>query len=313
MFQENVSLSTYSNIKIGGEARYFAVCTTQEELEAALSQAKRDDLEVRILGGATNILINDSGISGLVIKPDIKGIEAVGHDQLRVGAGVSVAQLTAYATQNALSGFEWAGGLPGTVGGAIWGNAGAWGGEIKDNLVEVTSLNMATLKVITRNNIEAHFSYRSSIFKEQIAAHPLGGEVILSAVFQMKPGDQATIAALTKEKEQYRINKQPLEYPNIGSIFKNTDIKKVPEAVVARFKEKIKSDPFPVLPTAVLNAAAGLKGRRVGGAMLSEKHSNFIVNAGGATAADVKELMGIIAETVKKGFGVELEQEIIFW
>lgn len=318
ILKEHVPLSTYSNIKIGGPARYFAVCATQQELTSALDQAKKDNVEVRILGGATNILINDSGVSGLVIKVDIKGIEPMGHNQLRVGAGVSVAELTAYAIQNGLSGFEWAGGLPGTVGGAIWGNAGAWGGEIKDNLVEVTSLNSETLELITRNNTEAHFSYRSSIFKEQAHSNVLKnirttGEIILSAVFQMKPGDTTDIAARTKEKEQYRINKQPLEYPNIGSIFKNTDINKVPEAVVAQFKEKIKLDPFPVLPTAVLNAAAGLKGRRVGGAMLSEKHSNFIVNAGGATAADVKELMGIITETVKREFGVELEQEIIFW
>ncbi len=318
MFQENVPLSTYSNIKIGGPARYFTLCTSVSEVAEALTVATNNKWSIKILGGATNLLIGDEGVDGAVLKVDIKELKILDASRVRVGAGNLIKEFTDFAARQSLSGMEWAGGLPGTVGGAIWGNAGAFKGEIKDTLIEVISLDVQTLQLITRTNKEAHFSYRNSIFKENSHSHVLENvrmkpEVILSAVFQFTPGEQAQIKSLTEEKVQYRKNKQPLEYPNIGSIFKNVDIKKVPASVLERFKEKIKQDPFPVLPTAVLTAAAGLKGRRVGGAVVSDKHSNFIINAGGATAKDVKDLMAVVRQKILEEFGVELEQEVIFW
>ena len=231
---------------------------------------------------------------------------------VHVGAGASVAELLEFTVEKKLSGFEWAGGLPGTVGGAIYGNAGAFGGETKDRLVDVMSLVTSNERpeIKLRANKDAQFSYRSSIFKENNAAGKQ--EVILSALFKLEPGNQEKIKAAIEEKKQYRINRQPLEYPNIGSIFKNVDVKKLSKEVTKRFKEKIKLDPFPVLPTAVLNDAAGLKNTRCGDAMVSPKHPNFIVNMGHATEADVKAVMAIVCSKIRSEFGVILEQEVIF-
>ncbi len=307
LFQKNVPLSQYSNFKIGGPARYFCEATTAAQLTAAIKEAQDLNEPLFFIGGGNNLLISDAGFPGVVIKPALRQIELQPDLTVRVGAGLLVSDFLDFCVQYGLSGWEWAGGLPGTMGGAIWGNAGAFGGETKDSILQVASIQVARDVMITRVNAECEFNYRSSIFKTQPDK-----EVILEAVIQMKKGDSETIKKIIEEKKEYRRTRQPLEYPNVGSIFKNVPVEKLPAAVVEQFKDKIKQDPFPVLPTAVLNAAAGLKGYRVGGAELSPKHANFIVNAGGATAADVKAVMKHIQTTINEKFGVVLEQEVIF-
>ncbi len=311
MMQENIALSQYSNYKIGGPARYFAQVKSVAETIAAAAQAKEMGLPIFILGGGTNLLISDSGFPGLVIKAGFSDIKKDG-ERVTVGAGVSVKDFVQFCIDNSLAGMEWAGGLPGTVGGAVWGNAGAFKGEMKDSIVSVTSVDITDKpKKIERNNAQCAFGYRDSVFKQNVAKG--FQEVIVEMTFQLKKGDKAAIAAAAQEKIDYRINKQPLDYPNIGSIFKNTPVEKVPAEVLKRFEQKIKHDPFPVMPTAVLNDAAGLKGRSVGGAMISSKHPNFIINATSkATAADVRALMEIVRAEIKRQFNVDLEQEVIF-
>jgi len=345
MFQENVSLKQYSNYKIGGPARYFVSVKTTEEVIAAAKEAHNIGASVFILGGGTNLLISDAGFRGLVMRAEFSTLQIEGGTKVRVGAGVLMKELVQFCIDNSLAGIEWAGGLPGTVGGAVWGNAGAFKGEMKDSVIEVTSVDTRlpapevppdmqgkslrtgagnggqvdlthsagsgqVPKVIMRNNTQCQFGYRGSIFK--INTGKGVSEVITEIVFQFVKGDKELLRVAAQEKIDYRIAKQPLDYPNIGSIFKNTDVKFVPEATLKRFEAKIKHDPFPVLPTAVLNDAAGLKGRIAGGAMISPKHPNFIINAtGSATAADVKELMALVRSEIKKQFGVELEQEVI--
>ncbi|MFZ3365153.1 MAG: UDP-N-acetylmuramate dehydrogenase, partial [Candidatus Acidiferrales bacterium] len=197
------------------------------------------------------------------------------------------------------------GGLPGTVGGAVRGNAGAFKGEIKDRIVSVESFDVETLAAVTRGNAACKFGYRSSIFKEKN-----GREIILRATLNMDGGDARQIAAGIQEKINYRLERHPMEYPNIGSTFKNVDLELVPKIWRNAFAKVIKIDPFPVVPTAYLISEAGLRGMQHGAAMVSPKHPNFIVNLGGATAADVRFLIAEVKEKVFEKYGIRLEEEI---
>ena len=205
-------------------------------------------------------------------------------------------------TELGLSGLEWAGGLPGTLGGAIRGNAGAFGGEIKDVILEVEALDeKGNLKTLSRK--QCNFSYRSSIFKKN-------NWIVLSTALKLEKGNKKLIQSITKSHIRYREEKHPLEYPNAGSIFKNCDLKKIPKKIRNNFDHVIKIDPFPVVPTAYLISETGLKGLRVGRAEVSRKHPNYIVNLGKASAKDVLKLIYLVKEKVKKRFGIDLEEEI---
>ena len=313
MFQENINLANYSSYKIGGPAKYFFKAKTINELTWAIQKAKEENLTIFILGGGTNLLIADAGFPGLVIQPDLLEIKSE-KSTLTAEAGLSMSDVLAYSINQSLSGLEWAGGLPGTLGGAIRGNAGAFGGEIKDTIKEVFSLNIKLNKpkIIKRTNAECRFSYRNSIFKERD-----GEEIILAAVLQLRAGDQNQIRQAIEEKIQYRKDKHPMEYPNVGSIFKNVPLAQVsPEAkkLLEQLDPKfpVKDDPFPVIPTAYLIAQAGLKGLSSGGARVSEKHPNFIINFNHAKASDVKELIVLIKAKVKEKFNIQLEEEVIY-
>ncbi len=304
-FKENVPLARYSNYKIGGPARYFFAPKSIAELQAALREAGQRKLKILILGGGTNMLIHDLGWDGLVLMPSFDKLKVEG-DMVQAGAGVRTSELVAFSARKKLSGLEWAGGLPGTVGGAIRGNAGCFGGETKNSVVEVQSVDVRTGKLRIRNRKACGFGYRASIFKKRD-----GQEVIVSATFRLAPGDPKKISASIKEKMRFRREKHPLEYPNIGSIFKNVPLEDVPAAKRKRFAEVLKTDPFPVVPAAYLISEAGLKGVTKGGAMVSPKHPNFIVNALGATAADVRALIALVKKRVKAKYGIKLEEEVI--
>lgn len=314
MINKNVSLKDFSNYKIGGNALYFSEVKIKEELIGSLNEWKNisksisglSNSQVFVLGSGTNILFSDVGFNGLIIKNSINGIQKDGN-KVSVGAGTEVSKLTDFCIQNLLSGLEWAGGLPGTVGGAIRGNAGAFGGETKDNLIEATSLNLKTLETITRTSDECKFSYRNSIFKNQAT-----DEIIISAVFNLEKGNREEIENKLKEKIEYRKAKHPLEYPNIGSTFKNVPVEKIPVEFKDELSQYIKNDPFPVIPAAKLIFLGNLKGKRVGDVMVSEKHTNFIINLGNGKASQVKELIGIIKNEIKNKFGVVLEEEIMY-
>ncbi|MBI2031848.1 MAG: UDP-N-acetylmuramate dehydrogenase [Candidatus Levybacteria bacterium] len=309
--RRNVPLKNYSNFKIGGTAAYFLEIKNVQNLLSGLKEWKEisknsDKNRTLILGDGTNILFGSKGFSGLVIHNKVNNIEILNSDKVAVGAGVLVSDLLTFCIENSLSGFEWAGGLPGTVGGAVRGNAGAFGGETKDILLETESFDIETFEIKKRKNRECEFNYRGSLFKTG------GGkdEIILSAVFRLKKDKSKDIKGKIEEKITYRKNRHPLEYPNVGSIFKNIPLEIVPEEVIKEFKSSIKNDPFPVLPTAKLIAFSDLPGRRVGDAQVSEKHPNFIINLGNAKADDVLELIKIVKKTIKEKFGVELEEEI---
>lgn len=302
--KEQISLSKFSNYKIGGPARFLLAAKTEKDITEGVKLAKAKRQKLFILGGGTNLLISDAGFDGFVIKPEISFIKKSGN-KISVGSGASLGDFLKFAAKNKLQGVEWAGGLPGTVGGAIYGNAGAFGGEIKDSLESVRSFNIQDKKFIERNNKDCKFSYRSSVFKEN-----RGQEIIVSATFGLNPGNQKAIQASIDEKVKYRIDRQPLEYPNVGSIFKNVDVKKFPKAKLKEVEHVVKLDPFPVIPTAHLISEVGLKGVSFGGAMISPKHPNFIVNSENATASDVLALISLVKAEVKKKFSVNLEEEV---
>lgn len=307
-FQENVLLKNYSNYKIGGFAKYFAEITSIEELKEVFQLAKSRNLEnIAILGGGTKILINDDGFDGLVIYNKIQGIEREGNT-LKIGSGVLVKEILNYCIENSLSGLEWTGGLPGTIGGAVRGNAGSFGSETKNNVVLVESLDPKTLSIKTRNNAECHFAYRDSIFKSGEAK----GEFITFVTLGFTPGDKEQIRKEIEEKIDYRIEHQPIGHASIGSTFKNVPFDSLPQYLQKKFSSMVKIDPFPVIPATKLLALANLKGKHVGGAMVSDMHPNFIINIGNAKAMDVKALIEIMKKTVKENFNISLIEEIVY-
>jgi len=306
MFQQNVFLSNFSSYRIGGPAKYFFEAKNFTELQEAFKEAEKIGVKVFILGGGTNILFPDEGFDGLVVKIGLNYIKNE-SDSLIVGAGTLMKELLDYCLSNSLSGWEWAGGLPGTLGGAIRGNAGAFGGETKDGIITVMSFDRKDLsKIIIRNNKECLFSYRDSIFKKSAV-----DEVVLEAKLLVRKGDREKIKKAIEEKINYRYERNPMDYPSCGSVFRNVDLKKFPNKYLSFVKSEIKTDPFPVVPAAFLISECGLKGVKEGGAMISPKHPNFIINYNKARAADVKKLINLVKEKVYNKFEVELEEEII--
>lgn len=299
--EESVSLKDYSTFKVGGPARYFVRVQTSEQLSKVLEKARAENWPIFILAGGSNVIFPDAGFDGLVILIAIRKLEVNGNT-LTAGAANIMSELVDTSITHGLAGLEWAGGLPGTFGGAIRGNAGAFRGEIKDTIVSVTSINHHTGVTTTRSNAECQFGYRDSIFKR---VH----EVIIEATLQLQAGDMTGLREIADRRIAFRQERHPLEYPNVGSIFKNTPVEKVPTEWRDHFKEFIKIDPFPIVPSGKIIQDAGLKGYQIGDAQVSEKHANYIVNLGHATATDVVELIHHIQTTVRHKFGIELETE----
>ena len=301
--KKNVPLAPYTTFQIGGNAKYFFAATTVKSIIQTVRAAKEVRIPFFVLGGGSNLLFSDRGFSGLVIHVQAKKCHIEGT-KLFCEAGVSMATAVRETGKSALSGFEWAGGLPGSVGGAIRGNAGAFGGETKDNILWVVALDAeGNEKLFSRK--ACRFSYRSSIFKEK-------GLVILSAAFALRKGSKRAIQETAASHIAYRRDRHPLEYPNAGSVFKNCDLKEFSPVLRKKLQPVVKTDPFPVVPAAYLNDQAGLKGMRQHNIQISTKHCNFMVNLGEGKAKDVILLAQKVKKIVKKKFGVELEQEIEF-
>ena len=301
--KKNISLKNYTTFKIGGPAEYFLVVKNKEDLIKAIKLAKKLKLHLFILGGGSNLLVSDEGFKGLVIKIQIKGLIILKKENIvEAPAGIELGKVVDFSIKKSLRDLEWAGGLPGTFGGAIRGNAGAFGGEIKDSILEVRALdNKFNLRRL--NNKQCQFFYRSSIFKEK-------NWIILSASVKLQKGYKKELQAISNSHINYRKERHPLEYPNSGSIFKNVDFKKIPTKIKKLFSDKVKKDPFPIVPAAWFIIGAGLMGRKVGQAQISEKHSNYIVNLGRAKASDVLKLIDLVKKNIKNKYNIELEVEV---
>lgn len=281
----NEPLSRHTSFRIGGEAEVMAFPENAEQLASALKAAKTLGVVPVILGAGTNVLAPDEGMSGLVIclKNALTGVEELGADVIRVYAGETMTNAAVFAADKGLSGLEFAHGIPGTVGGGVYMNAGAYGGEICQVCTQVCAMNMDGQERLLSNE-EMEFSYRNSRAQRE-------NLIILFADFGLAKGDKATITEKMRELKAKRSASQPLDKPSAGSAFKR---------------------PATGYAAAMIDEA-GLKGFQIGGAAVSEKHAGFVVNLGGATAADVKSLLKVVADEVEKQKGVRLEPEIRIW
>ncbi|MBE7015472.1 MAG: UDP-N-acetylmuramate dehydrogenase [Ruminococcaceae bacterium] len=274
----NELMKNHTSFKIGGPCDEFAQVTSEEEVAELIEYAKSKGIPYTVMGNGSNLLVSDKGIRGLVIKL-AKGFEKaeVSGNSIICQSGILLSKLSNFALKNNLSGLEFASGIPGTLGGAIYMNAGAYGGEMKDVVREVTYLENGEIKTSS----QCDFGYRHSIFTDSDA-------IILSARLELCKGEYDVIKARMEELSAKRNEKQPLSMPSAGSTFKR------PEGY---FAGKLIED-------------AGLRGFSIGGAMVSEKHCGFVVNCGNATCSDVVELIHHVQKVVYDKFGVKLEPEV---
>ena len=281
----NEPMAKHTSFKIGGGAEVMAFPKTAEELSAVLKASALLDVKPAILGAGTNVLAPDAGIPGLVIclKDCMDGMEQLEGNRIRVAAGVTMTRAAVFAANLGLSGLEFAHGIPGTVGGGVYMNAGAYGGEIVQVCESVLVMDMDG-NLTERSNAEMEFSYRHSILEKE-------GGIVVSTVFRLTPAEPDIIKVKMKELMGKRSASQPLDLPSAGSAFKR------PVGGYA----------------AALIDQAGLKGYQVGGAAISTKHAGFAVNLGGATAADVQNLLAQVSDIVFEKTGIRLEPEVRIW
>lgn len=280
----NEPMSRHTSFKIGGNADVFVAPNDTESLIEAYSQAEKGDLRTYILGKGSNVLFSDEGYKGVIISTEKLSAVTVEGNVLTAQCGASFTHIAAVARDAGLSGLEFAYGIPGAVGGAVYMNAGAYGGQVSDCLISSTAFDPESGRIIYTEGEDHQFGYRTSIYKKNPKM------VILSANFELVPANKEEIRVKMDDLMGRRRDKQPLEYPSAGSVFKR------PEGYfVGQMVEEL-----------------GLKGYSVGSAQVSEKHAGFIINRGGATAADVLELIDHIKAKVRERYGVELECEVIF-
>lgn len=273
------------SFRAGGSADIFLVPRDKKELKIAIEILRSEDVAMFFMGNGSNFFVTDKGFRGCIIKFSKEFFGKIDVDdnnsRLNIGCGALMKDIGNKAKEHCLSGFEFASGIPGSFGGAIFMNAGAYDGEMKDIVYEVEALNIKTLEIEKISNEGADFGYRRSMFQN-------GNYVILGGSLQLNKGDKKLIEEKMKDLLHRRNSKQPIQYPSGGSFFKRPQ---------GYFAGKLIQD-------------AGLKGHSVGGAQVSEKHSGFIINKGGATATDIIELRNFCQKTVYEKFGVNLEAEV---
>ena len=282
-FYINEPMSKYTSFKIGGPAECFVKIKTVEQLKSILKYTNENDVKLTIIGNVSNILVSDDGIKGIVVKIEIDNLEIKIQDKkalITVGSGVKLGLLAQKCLKQEITGFEFASGIPGTIGGAIRMNAGAHGSEMKDIVKTVTYVDRNGEIHKIKNN-QAEFEYRKSLFSHN-------DYIIVETEIELEKGNTNEIKEKMTEYANFRKEKQPIEYPNAGSTFKRgTDF-----------------------ITAKLIDECGLKGYQIGGAQISEKHAGFIINKDNATAKDVIKLMEYTKEQVYEKFGKTIEAEI---
>lgn len=276
-------MKDHTTFRVGGPAECFITVDSRKQLAKALSYLQLTGWDFFIVGNGSNLLVGDRGYRGVVIRlgAEFSGIEVSG-EKMTVGAGALLGSAAKAALEAGLTGFEFAAGIPGTLGGAVRMNAGAYGGEMKQ-IVEYVEVMGMDGEILYLDNETMEFGYRTSAIKNR-------PYVVLGAQLKLKAGEKEKIAEIMRDLAQKRREKQPLEFPSAGSTFKR------PEGY---FAGKLIQD-------------AGLSGKSVGGAQISEKHCGFVINRGDATAADVSQLIRETQQTVQDKFGVTLEPEVIF-
>ncbi len=282
-WRTNEPMSRHTTFRIGGSAALYAVCETMEALAYMVTLCRTNNIRYMVLGCGSNVLFADEGYDGVILSTTGLHEIRVEENILHVQAGASLTAAAKLARDASLTGMEFAHGIPGSLGGAVFMNAGAYDGEMKDIVLESTYLDAATGEIHTLTGEAHQFGYRESVYR----AHPAW--IILSAKLRLQPGNKDEITAKMDDLMSRRISKQPLEYPSAGSTFKR----------------------YPGRYTAQMIDELGMKGWQIGGAQVSEKHAGFIINKGGATCADVLALIGKIQETIYESYGIRIECELI--
>lgn len=281
---ENESLKNYTTYKVGGNAPVIVIPYNEKELMKLMKFLKENHVKQKVLGNGSNVIFDDKGYDGVLIKLDEFDTFYLEGNKVTVGAGYSLMKLAYKVSRLGLSGLEFACGIPGTIGGAIYMNAGAYKSDM-GYVVESIKVLTPELKIKKFYNHECNFHYRTSFLKQN------EGYICLEATIQLQNGNKEEIMDIIKDRKNRRMESQPLEYPSAGSVFRNPE---------GNYAGKLIED-------------IGFKGKQIGGAKVSEKHANFIVNVGSAKASDVKKLIFSIQKEVKKKTGIELklEQEIV--
>lgn len=283
--KENVDLKSYNTYKVSTMSKYLIDVKSEELLVNLIKYLKENNINYFILGNGSNVVFPNEPFDGVIIK--LNGLNAIDidDDEVYVGAGVMLPKLVNETVNNCLCGLEWAAGIPGTLGGAVVGNAGAYLSEIFSFIEEIRVLENDEIKTLKKDDVK--YSYRYSSFKENKDV------IILGAKLKLNKGSKDESEVLMKERLERRIKSQPLEYPSAGSVFRNPE---------GNYAGKLIED-------------CGLKGKRIGGAMVSEKHANFIINYDNATPKDVRDLIKLVHDTVLKETNIDLviEQELIDW
>lgn len=284
--ERDVFLSKYTTYRVGGLVKCIVYPKNVSKLIDLIKIIKKFDIKFKVIGNGSNVLFSDKTFNGVIIKlSELDEIEFF-DKKVRVGAGFSLPKLAILCAKHSLTGFEFASGIPGTVGGAIYMNAGAYKSDMGYVVQEVKVLT-PDFKVITLENRELDFHYRSSFFKKH------SDYICLEAIIKLDKGSRGAIEDLMRERRQRRMESQPLNFPSAGSVFRNPE---------GGYAGKLIED-------------LGLKGLRKGGAMVSDKHANFIVNAGGASSKDIKDLIDYVHDKVMEKYNIDLkvEQEFVNW
>ena len=277
-------MSKHTSFKTGGNAEIFVIIENENQIKKLLEYTRKNDIKLYIIGNGSNLIVQDEGVKGIVAKIAFEETIVTKDEEnviVKAGAGVKVMALAQMLKQEEITGFEELSGFPGTIGGANYMNAGAYGKEMKDVIVETKALNRETGKIEVLNKEEQKLEYRSSIFKNK-------KYIILQTTMRLQKGKKEEIEKKMNEYLSQRKEKQPLEYPSAGSTFKRGD----------------------GFITAKLIDECGLKGYQIGGAQISEKHAGFIINKDNATSKDILDLINYTKKKVFEKFGVQIEEEV---
>lgn len=296
-------LAGYTTFKVGGPAKWLVVAESSEEVVKAVQLAQADGVEYVLLGGGTNVLAPDSGFGGLVIKLANRDFE-IEDNRVVVEAGALTTVVARAAAKSGLAGFEWAATVPGTIGGAVYGNAGCFGGEMKDVVESIVVLRDGVETNLTNQDLE--FGYRHSVLKGT-------NDVILNVTLKLTPGNQDEVEAKIAEIVAKRQEAQPLGASCAGCTFKNFEYQD--ESAIEKLRSVVSGIPKNMIETKTIVAGwlidqAGLKGHTIGGASVSTDHGNFIVNDGTATADQIIQLISFIKMRVRDEFGIQLIEEV---
>jgi len=302
MIKENESLSKHTNFRIGGPARWFVEARSETDAREAIAFAKEQSVSYCVIGGGSNVLASDEGFFGVVIQMAMRGVRIEGTTVV-AEAGAMSAAVARQTAEAGLQGMEWAVSIPGTIGGAVRGNAGCFGGEMKDSVVSVRVLRDGKIVEVAKDT--AQFGYRESSFKRS-------NDIILSVTLALEPGDREALLKKIDETLAKRKASQPLYGGSAGCMFKNYD---ATDEDLQRLQREVDVLPSEMsasrrVPAGWLIDKLGLKGTRIGDVEISREHGNFIVNLGKATASDVTQVIALVKTKARDRFGIQLQEEV---